>query len=157
MSTDPLTISVIAGAVGTVATAVLTKATWPARTKRLVALGVWVALAALAWWSTAYPASWELVVTQLTVVVGAGQLVYTILKPTGLLDWLRDLTTPGVAPYVARHGSDSTVAVPTTPEATATVPEPTSGDASPQAPPEGGVTAVPNTVGSSLEGEDPTA
>lgn len=95
MTTDPLTISVIAGAVGTLATSILTRSQWSARTKRLTAIGVWLVLAVLAWWSTAYPASWQLVLTQLTVVVGAGQLVYTVLKPTGLLDWLRDTTTPG--------------------------------------------------------------
>lgn len=102
---DPLTVSVIAAGVGTVVTAVLTRTPWSSSTKRAIAIAVAVLLTVIAWYATAYPLSWRLIATQLTVIYGAGQLIYAALKPTGLLTWIEQATEPTSDRPAPRHAA----------------------------------------------------
>ena len=40
------------------------------------------------------PDWWQAAAAVLAVIVGVGQTVYTVLKPTGALDWLEELGSP---------------------------------------------------------------
>jgi hypothetical protein len=114
-------------------------------------------LAVVIWAIGAYPATWELFVTQATVIIGAASMAFTVLKSVGVIDWIGRVT-PGGEVYQPKHAATQTVGVPTIPEAGDTTAEPGTGAATPRAPAEGGITAIPNTeVASQGEGEAPQA
>lgn len=91
---SPIDFSALAGILGTFVVSVITRAHWSQNTKRLVALAVYVALAAATFLFIKYPAFYQFAIMNLGVVAGAGQIAYTVLKPTGLMDWVRDVTSP---------------------------------------------------------------
>lgn len=87
--------TVLLAAVGGIAPliiAAVTRAGWPATAKRWVAIGVSVTLTALVWALTRYPASMSAIMGELAGVIAAAQVVYTALKPTGLIDWVEERT-----------------------------------------------------------------
>lgn len=98
---DPLSFSVIAGVIGTIVVAVITRAEWSTEAKRWTALIVFAALTLVGILISYYPAQWEMILSMLAVVVGVGQTVFTVLKPTGIFNWLEDWTTPGYTPQHA--------------------------------------------------------
>ncbi|WP_341740594.1 hypothetical protein [Trueperella pyogenes] len=89
-----ITISTALGALVTVLTAVITHSEWTSAQKRITALAFYVGLTVAVMMFRHYPATWQTAALWITAVVGAGQVVYTAFKPTGLLDWLEDFTTP---------------------------------------------------------------
>ena len=91
---EPLTLAAVIGAVGTFLTAVLTRANWSGNTKRWVAIGVVVILTVVALLVYQFPDQWQVVAGALAIAVGASQFVYTLLKPTGILDFIQETTTP---------------------------------------------------------------
>lgn len=98
---DPLSFSVIAGIIGTIIVAVITRAGWSAEAKRWTALSVFAALTVIGVLISYYPTQWEMILSMLAVVVGVSQTVFTVLKPTGIFNWLEDWTTPGYTPQHA--------------------------------------------------------
>ena len=92
---EPLTLSVVIGAIGTFLTAVLTKASWSSNTKRWVAIVTVAVLTIIALLVYQFPEHWQTVAGLLAIAVGASQFVYTILKPTGIMDWIQSTTSPG--------------------------------------------------------------
>lgn len=86
---EPLSLAALVGFVGTFITAVLTRANWPSNVKRWVAIGVVGVLTVIAFVATQFPEHWETIAVALGVGVGVSQLVYTLLKPTGLFDWIQ--------------------------------------------------------------------
>ena len=91
---EPLGLAAVIGAVGTFITAVLTRANWSSNAKRWVAIGVVVALTVVALLVYQFPDQWQVVAGALAIAVGASQFVYTLLKPTGILDFIQETTTP---------------------------------------------------------------
>lgn len=51
-----------------------------------------------------YPLSWQLVATQVSVIIAAAATVFTALKSLGMIDWV-GRATPGGEPYEAKHKS----------------------------------------------------
>ena len=86
---EPLGLAAVIGAIGTFITAVLTRANWSSNTKRWVAIGVVGALTAAALLVYSFPNQWQVVAGALAIAVGASQFVYTLLKPTGIFDWIQ--------------------------------------------------------------------
>lgn len=81
-----------AGALAPLLAAAITRAGWSATAKRWVAIAVSVTLTGLVWALTRYPESVSAVLGEMGGVIAAAQVVYTALKPTGLIDWVEDRT-----------------------------------------------------------------
>lgn len=90
----PLTTAALIGALVPFLTAAITRAHWEAQTKRLVFIAASVALTLVAWGVTRFPDAGRVILTEAAGVIAAGQLVYTTLKPTGLIDWWEKVTSP---------------------------------------------------------------
>lgn len=90
----PLTTAALIGALVPFLTATVTRSHWAAQTKRLVFIAASVALTIIAWGVTRFPDAGRVVLTEAAGVIAAGQLVYTALKPTGLIDWWEKATSP---------------------------------------------------------------
>lgn len=91
---DVLTFALVAGAVLPFVVAVLTKTSWSSNQKRIASLAVALLATAIGVFFAYQPDSWAAVAEVLAVVVGVGQVVYAILKPTGALNWLEELGSP---------------------------------------------------------------
>ena len=96
---DTVTVAVIVGFVGTFITALLNKSKWSSEVKRLVAIGVFVLLAALVYFQDIFPLQINSFLVVVTSVVGVGQVVYTILQPTGIFSFI----TGKVEGYTPQH------------------------------------------------------
>lgn len=81
-----------AGALAPLLIAAVTRAGWSATAKRWVAIAVSVTLTGLVWALTRYPESVSAILGEMGGVIAAAQVTYTALKPTGLLDWIEDVT-----------------------------------------------------------------
>lgn len=90
----PLTTAALIGALVPFLTAAITRSRWAAQTKRLVFIAASVALTLVAWGGTRFPDAGRVILTEAAGVIAAGQLVYTALKPTGLIDWWEKATSP---------------------------------------------------------------
>lgn len=90
----PLTTAALIGALVPFLTATVTRSHWAAQTKRLVFIAASVALTLIAWGVTRFPDAGRVILTEAAGVIAAGQLVYTALKPTGLIDWWEKATSP---------------------------------------------------------------
>lgn len=90
----PLTTAALIGALVPFLTATVTRSHWEAQTKRLVFIAASVVLTLIAWGVTRFPDAGRVVLTEAAGVIAAGQLVYTALKPTGLIDWWEKATSP---------------------------------------------------------------
>lgn len=88
------TLTAVLGTVAALLTAFMTRAGWSSRQKRAAALAIYGAVTLGVFLSKVYPATFETVAVQFAALAGAGQIAFTILKPTGLLDWLELITTP---------------------------------------------------------------
>lgn len=88
-----LTTAALIGALTPFLTAMITRVHWPAQTKRSVFIAVATVLTIVAWGVTRFPDAGRVILTEAAGVIAAGQIVYTALKPTGLIDWLEDVTT----------------------------------------------------------------
>ena len=89
-----LTTAALIGTLTPFLTAMITRTHWSAQTKRSVFIAVATALTIVAWGVTRFPDAGRVVLTEAAGVIAAGQIVYTALKPTGLIDWWEDVTTP---------------------------------------------------------------
>ncbi|WP_461186526.1 hypothetical protein [Trueperella pyogenes] len=89
-----ITLTTALGALVTVLTAIITRSEWTSTQKRATALAFYIGLTLAVMLFKQYPATWQTTAIWIGAVVGAGQVVYTVFKPTGLLDWLEEFTTP---------------------------------------------------------------
>lgn len=89
-----LTTAALIGALTPFLTAAITRSHWTAQTKRYVFIAVSLILTLIAWGITRFPNTGSVILTEAAGVIAAGQLVYTAMKPTGLIDWWEDVTTP---------------------------------------------------------------
>lgn len=88
------TLTAVLGAAATLLTAFMTRAGWTSSQKRAAALTIYGAVTLGVFLSKVYPATFQTVAIQFAALAGAGQIAFTILKPTGLLDWVEAITTP---------------------------------------------------------------
>lgn len=102
LQSDPFVTTVIVGVVWPLVQAALDKPWWT-RGRRVALLAV-VALivTAAVWVSGSYPATWQLLTSQLTVFLGTAWSVYQILAAVkingvSLLDWVGAVTPGGQA------------------------------------------------------------
>ena len=93
---DPLDVAFWIGLVSPVIVSLALQFGWSHKTKFWVSVGITVVLAGFAWWTTSYPAQWELIATQFAVIFTSSQVVFYALKPSGILEWLEYKTTPAV-------------------------------------------------------------
>jgi hypothetical protein len=96
-----LTTAALIGALTPFLTAMITRSHWSAQTKRTVFIAVATALTLVAWGITRFPDTGRVILTEAAGVIAAGQIVYTAMKPTGLIDWWEEATTP-----TTRDGGD---------------------------------------------------
>lgn len=89
-----LTTAALIGALTPFLTAAITRSHWSAQTKRYVFIAASLILTLVAWGITRFPDAGSVILTEAAGVIAAGQLVYTALKPTGLIDWWEEATTP---------------------------------------------------------------
>lgn len=89
-----ITTATLIGALTPFLTALITRVHWSAQTKRYVFIAVATVLTLVAWGVTRFPDAGRVILTEAAGVIAAGQIVYTALKPTSLIDWLEDATTP---------------------------------------------------------------
>lgn len=89
-----LTVAALIGALTPFLTAAITRSHWSAQTKRYVFIAVSIALTLIAWGITRFPDTGRVILTEAAGVIAAGQIVYTAMKPTGLIDWWEETTTP---------------------------------------------------------------
>jgi hypothetical protein len=89
-----ITTAALIGAITPFLTAMITRVHWSAQTKRSVFIAVATVLTLVAWGITRFPDAGRVILTEAAGVIAAGQIVYTALKPTGLIDWWEDVTTP---------------------------------------------------------------
>ena len=88
------TYALVIGAVLPFLVAAIAKTTWSSQRKRIVTILLAVLATAIGVVFQYRPDWWQAAVAVLAVIVGVGQTVYTILKPTGALDWLEELGSP---------------------------------------------------------------
>lgn len=88
-----LTVAALIGALTPFLTAAVTRSHWTAQTKRYVFIAASLILTLVAWGITRFPDTGRVILTEAAGVIAAGQIVYTALKPTGLIDWWEDVTT----------------------------------------------------------------
>lgn len=86
---NPLDVSLWIGLVAPFIVGVLTRAKWKQQVKFWITIGIVVILTIFAWWTTSYPLIWELIATQFVTIFGVSQMVYNILKPTGLFNFIK--------------------------------------------------------------------
>lgn len=86
---NPLDVSLWIGLVAPFIVGVLTRAKWKQQVKFWITIGIVVILTIFAWWTTSYPLIWELIATQFVTIFGVSQMVYNILKPTGLFNFTK--------------------------------------------------------------------
>ena len=146
---DPATVTFLTAVVWPLIQAALDKPWWTATRRRVLVAAAAIVLSVAIWFAGAYPLTWQMILTQAGLILGYATAAYWILQRitingTSLLDWV-GLVTPGGETRVVEGSATVTSETPSaTPQATSVANA-------------GGVTAVPNTEGSSLEGEDHTA
>lgn len=97
---DPLDVSLWIGLIAPFLVSLLLKMDWSHEVKFWTTISVVVVLTIFAWWTTSYPASWELLATQFAVVFAASQTVYNALKPSGIFEFLEGVR------YKPKHAHD---------------------------------------------------
>lgn len=142
---NPAIVTFLTAIVWPLIQAALDKPWWTAPRRRVLVAVAAVALSIAIWFAGAYPLTWQMILTQTGMILGYATATYWILKRltingTPLLDWI-GCVTPGGEPRVV-EGTATVTSETRIPTDTAST---------------GGVTAVPNTEGPSLEGEDHTA
>lgn len=89
-----LTTAALIGALTPFLTAMITRSNWSAQTKRTIFIAVATVMTLVAWGITRFPDTGRIILTEAAGIIAAGQIVYTAMKPTGLIDWWEDVTTP---------------------------------------------------------------
>ncbi|MDN6658740.1 MAG: hypothetical protein L0L18_06940 [Acidipropionibacterium jensenii] len=96
---DPMVVALLTGPVWAIIQAALDKPWWtPTRRRVLVAVAALVLSVAI-WFASAYPLTWQMILTQTGMILGYATAAYWILKKitingVPLLDWI-GLITPG--------------------------------------------------------------
>lgn len=89
-----ITISALLGTVAPFIAAIVTRSNWTSQRKRLITLALYVGMTIGVILANHFPDVWQATATILAMIAGASQIVYTALKPTGLLDLLEYATSP---------------------------------------------------------------
>ena len=108
---DPLLVSILAGILWAPIQAVFDRPWWTPGRRRLLVCAAALILGILIWVAGAYPVTWELITTQVAVVLGAATAAFSLLKSWGVIDWIGRVT-PGGEPYRPRHSAASSTEVP---------------------------------------------
>ncbi|WP_048726219.1 hypothetical protein [Kytococcus sedentarius] len=102
LQSDPFVTTVVVGLIWPIVQAALDKPWWT-RGRRVALLAIVAAIVTAAVWvSGSYPATWQLLTSQLTVFLGTAWSVYQVLAAVkingvNLLDWVGAVTPGGQA------------------------------------------------------------
>lgn len=99
---DPFITTVVIGLLWPLVQAALDKPWWTRRRRVVLLVAVALVTTAAVWVSGSYPATWRLLVTQMSVFLGVAWSVYTMLSAVringaSVLDWV-GAATPGGQP-----------------------------------------------------------
>lgn len=99
---DPFLTTVVVGLVWPMVQAALDKPWWTRRRRVVFLVAVALVSTVAVWLSGSYPATWRLLVTQMSVFLGVAWSVYTMLSAVringaSILDWV-GAATPGGQP-----------------------------------------------------------
>ena len=102
LQSDPFITTVVIGLVWPMVQAALDKPWWTRRRRVVLLVAVALVTTASVWVSGSYPATWRLLVTQMSVFLGVAWSVYTMLSAVringaSILDWV-GAATPGGQP-----------------------------------------------------------
>lgn len=108
---DPAVVMLITGVIWPAIQAALDKPWWTATRRFVLVLAVGIILSLAVWFAGAYPASWQMLLTQVAYFLGIATITFNILKripvgDTNFIDWI-GLHTPGGE----TTGADSTATV----------------------------------------------
>ena len=90
--TDSMTFAAAAGVLIPLAASLITSTCWSSNAKRWLVIGLAVAFTVAGVIFAYRPDAWPQVGVMLATMIGVAQLIYSILKPTGALDWLETKT-----------------------------------------------------------------
>ena len=107
LDVDPLLLSILAGIIWTPIQAALDRPWWTPTRRRILVLAAAVVLAVIVWFAGAYPATWQLILTQVGVILGAATAAFTLLKSWGVIDWIGRVT-PGGETTIPKHAAGIT-------------------------------------------------
>lgn len=110
LNIDPLLWSVLAGIFWTPIQAAFDRPWWTAGRRRALVCAAALILGILIWVAGAYPATWQLILTQAGVILGAATAAFTLLKKWGLIDWIGRVTPGGETSTVDDAGPEVTEA-----------------------------------------------
>ena len=88
-----LTAPALAGAGAPCVLSLINIDNWPKQTKSFISLAFYAAVAFGVWFADKSPASWAAFAAQLSTVIAAGQVAYTALRPSGILQNIEYATT----------------------------------------------------------------
>lgn len=113
IQSDPFITTVIIGLVWPMIQATLDKPWWTRRRRVVLLIAVALLTTAAVWISGSYPATWRLLVTQMSVFLGVAWSVYTMLSAVringaSILDWV-GAVTPGGQPLEELTGATVSV------------------------------------------------
>ena len=96
---DPAVVLLVTGVIWPAIQAILDKPWWTATRRFVLVLAVGVILSLAVWFAGAYPASWQMLLTQDAYFLGIATTVFNVMKripigDTNLIDWI-GLHTPG--------------------------------------------------------------
>ena len=95
LTIDPLLLSILAGVLWPPIQAILDRPWWTAARRRALVCVAALILGLLIWFAGAYPATWQLIVTQVGVILGAATAAFALLKKIGVIDWIGRVTPGG--------------------------------------------------------------
>lgn len=112
LHTDPFLTTVIVGMVWPMIQAALNKPWWTRRRRVVLVVAAALVTTAAVWVSGSYPATWRLLVTQMSVFLGVAWSVYTMLSAVringvSLIDWVGAVTPGGESVEEVRAAADS--------------------------------------------------
>lgn len=90
--TETFTYAAAAGLFLPFLAALLTQTNWTSTAKRWTIIFLAVLAVGFGVWFEYNPGGWLIIGPMIATTIGVAQMVYTILKPTGALDWLEEKT-----------------------------------------------------------------
>jgi Ca2+/Na+ antiporter len=90
-----ITIPIIAGILGTLATALASRLGLSSNVKRWIAIAITVILVSLGAIATSAPDTWQAIAAWLASAIAICQVAFAALKPLGLIDWITDTGKDG--------------------------------------------------------------
>lgn len=106
LNSTSIAVPAIVGTITTFIIPIILNQAWPQWLRFLTALLMTSSIATAIVFSYLRPESWESIATVLAIAFAVGQVTYGLLKPTGIYDWIHQVTRPA-PPAEGRKEADS--------------------------------------------------